>query len=451
MPMRPNLILITADQLRWDALGYAGNPDARTPNLDALAANGVDFTQATTTAAICAAARASILTGAQTWEHGVRANGGALPPDRTTLPERLRAIGYNAACIGKLHFPPAQAAGFDDLARAETGAEARMHDDYHPWLAENGLHDRIEHWDQAARDEAPLAYWQSYGAMRSNLAEQNHVTAWIGSRAVRWLQSVQQPFFLWLSFTRPHHPFDPPAPWDRAYDPAALALPDHFQAPPPDADLRPGAHFDLRRMNEARFRRILAYYYANISFIDAQIGRVLATLTARGIANNIIVFTADHGDYMGHHGLILKGAARPYDPVLRIPMLVCGAAGQLRGVRDPGLVQLHDLMPSFLEAAGAPPAEDASGISLVPRLHGAAGPHRPAAAAIAPENARIARTANHKLVHAPDPGIAGAFDLAADPGEWQPRPHDAPAFADLAPYLPPACSGAGLPADPAPR
>ena len=423
----PNIILIMADELRWDCLGYAGNPDVRTPNLDALAAHAVNFTQAICQQPLCVPSRMTVLTGRHPREHGVRDNQTPLPDGVPTFPRLLREAGYHTAAIGKMHFvPPRADHGFDLMRIAEQDSDGRYEDDYHAWLAAQGKEDRIDYWDQVERAAAPKTYWLSFGAMRSNLPESLHSSTWIGDQAVRFLSdTAREPFFLSVGFIKPHHPFDPPAPWDRLYEPRALRLPPGFVLPVPEDDARHEAFFDMRQMTEPRFRRVLAHYYATISHIDAQIGRILATLTARGLTNNVMVFTADHGDYMGQHGMILKSGARPYDALLRVPLLIAGLSGQRRGVADPALAELTDLAPTILDIAGAPPLTECSGRGLVPQLFSEGISLRAAAHAEHGRDMRIVRTATHKLIESADPAMRAFYDLAADPYEFDNRYDDA--------------------------
>lgn len=420
-----------ADELRWDCLGYAGNADVETPNLDALAAHAVNFTQAICQQPLCVPSRTTALTGLRPAEHGVRANETPLPEETPVFPRLLRGAGYHTAAIGKMHFvPPRAERGFDLMRLAEQDGPGRNQDDYHAWLAEQGQEDRIDHWDQVDRAAAPERYWLSFGAMQSNLPEPLYSSTWIGDQAVRYLSdTAREPFFLSVGFIKPHHPFDPPEPWDRLYDPRNLRLPEGFVLPVPEDDARHEAFFDLRQMTEARFRRVLAHYYATISHIDAQVGRILATLAARGLTNNVTVFTADHGDYMGQHGLILKSGARPYDALLRVPLLIAGLRAQRRGTAEPALAELTDIAPTLLEVAGAEPLPACSGRSLVPCLYREGVTLRAAALAEVRGNTRAVRTAARKLIESSDPAMCAYYDLETDPHEFVNR------------YGDPACAG----------
>lgn len=373
---RPNLILIVAGQHRWDCAGYAGNADLRTPNLDALAAHGVNFTRAVCQYPLAASSQATLLSGQYAVGHGVKTAGAPLPMGTALLPRMLRQAGYQTACVGNVHLErPESDYGFDVARLAGTGGGD---DDYQRWLDEQ---------DSSAGASEPLP-------------ESNHSTTWISSAAVRFVQAAQEPFFLMLAFLKPRAPCEPPAPWDRLYDPSQLRLP---------ADWReaPGV------LTEAAFRQMLADYYACISQIDYQIGRLLATLTSRGFTNNVFVYCADHGDYMGQHGL--TGAdGPPYDSLLRVPFVAAGLRGQRRGEADASLVQLTDVAPTLLEAAGLEPPSEMEGASLVPLLRNSQVSLRAHAFCEAPGDARILWSPRYKLIESPHDNGGYFFDIEKD-------------------------------------
>jgi len=417
---RSNVILIVADQHRWDCTGYGGNLDLRTPNLDALASHGVSFTQAVCQYPVCVPSRATLLTGQYVCHHGVRSNCEGLPESAVTLPRLLRDAGYDTACVGKMHFVPTHGdCGFEVMRLAEQDGEGRYEDDYHRWLKEQGVVDQVDEWDQVDRENAPQEYWDTFGALPSNLSEAQYSTTWIGNAAVRFVQTANEPFFLMVGFIKPHHPFDPPEPWNRLYDPDTLRLPPDWRLPVPEEDARHGGFFDPRQMTEAKFRRVLAYYYASISYVDHQIGRLLATLTSRGFTNNLFVYCADHGDYMGQHGLIVKNDALLYDSLLRAPLLIAGMRGQRRGKGDPSLAQLTDVAPTILEAAGLDVPSCIDGVSLAPCLRRSKALLRREAFCEGPNHARIVRTQQHKLIESEREDIRAFYDLEEDPFEFE--------------------------------
>lgn len=427
---QPNIIFILSDQHRWDCTGFNGNPDVQTPNLDALAAHGLNFPQTVCQYPLCVPSRMTLMTGQHPATHGVRDNRDVLPTDWPVLPRLVQQGGYQTAAIGKMHFTPAHADyGFDRMVLAEQDGPGRNADDYHAWLRDQGLRDDVDWWDQVQREEAPQAYWDSFGAMVSNLREPHHSTTWIGNQAVRYIQEASAPFFLWIGFIKPHHPFDPPPEWANRYNPDALTLPKDWCCPVPEADARHGGHFDWRTMTAPRFRKVLAYYYAAISQMDYQIGRILATLNSRGHTNNLVVYSSDHGDYMGQHGLMLKGKAQLYDAVLRVPLVIAGVSGQRRGETDPALVQLTDLAPTLLDAVGLPVPPSMEGRSLLPQLRRRGTPLRTTAFSERGD-IRVARSFRYKLVESETADFKALYDIQADSAEWN-NLYGNPAYRDV--------------------
>ncbi len=220
-----------------------------------------------------------------------------------------------------------------------------------------------------------------------------------------------------MSFTKPDHPFDPTPPWADRYKPTALRLPPDFQLPVRDEDTGFDGHFDPRAMTEARFRRILAYYYANITHLDHQVGRILATLTARGITNNLVVFCGTHGNYMGQHGLVFGAPGRPYDSLLRVPLVISGLGGPRRGTANPALARLDDIPATILDVTGLTLPPTFTGKSLTPKLRSPGVALRRAATADVPPGQRVVRTVSEKLVLSEDEGLCAYHDLEADPHE----------------------------------
>ena len=160
-----------------------------------------------------------------------------------------------------MHFTPTRANyGFDVMKLAEQTEPGRSEDDYHQWLEEQGV---VDHWDQVDRESAPDAYTSSFGAMPSTLPVELYSSTWIGDQAVRFVQSAPEPFFLWVSFIKPHPPFDPPSPWDRMYEPDALTLPEGFRIPPPQGDL-PEQNGDCPKRSEARAKTGLSPFVSPI-------------------------------------------------------------------------------------------------------------------------------------------------------------------------------------------
>ena len=430
--MGANVLVIQADQFRADCLGVAGNPDVRTPYLDQLAADAVHYRNAYCPFPVCTPSRYSLLSGLHVRQHGGWTNRSTLAPGIDTFPRALRRAGYRTAAVGKMHFTPTYLdVGYDDLELAEQDGPGRYDDDYHRDLAAAGLAPVIDLIDQERefRSHAPQSYWDSFGTGRSGLPPQWHSTSWIGERARRvldgWTHTGDQ--LLHVSFIKPHHPFDPPAGWDDLYDPAELSPLPGWTGTIPAAD-RPHQreYFDYERLDLPQLRQVMAHYYATITHLDHEIGLMLDLLRRRGLYDDtLIIFTSDHGEYLGFHHLLLKDGPL-YDPVAKVPLLVKFPGQRRRGERSDALVSLIDVAPTVLSTCGLTPpvplpgsdlTEPSSGHDAVyaeDRRHGIAG---------------MIRAGEHKLLWSDVTGDA-LFDLAADPYELN-NVIDDPAYGDV--------------------
>ena len=418
---RPNVLVIHADQHRFDCLGAMGNPDVRTPNLDALARDGVLFRNSFCTWPVCTPSRYSLLSGLYVRQHRGRTNRATLPPGTATFANLLREAGYHTAAAGKMHFMPAYLdVGFSRLQLAEQNGAGRLVDDYHRYLRERDLVDSVDLTDQEQpfRSRAPGEYWQSFGAGVSNLAEEHHSTTWIGNRAAEFLSEWRKgsPGLLMVGFVKPHHPFDPPAPWNLRYDPAKLTvLPGWTEAVPArDAEYRRG-YFDNTTLTLPALRRVIAHYYATISQLDAQIGRMLEELRRKGIYDDtLIVYTSDHGEYLGFHHLLLKGN-HMYDPLARVPLIVKFPGRRHAGTVSDALVSSIDVTATILGEAGVTAPSDMRGRSLADLLGGKGR----AMVFVEDSDAVMVRTRTRKLIHSTRAGQSLFFDLEKDPLELE--------------------------------
>src|SRR5271157_939675 len=225
---QPNVLLIHADEHRADCLGAYGNTEVRTPNIDALAGDGVTFKNCFTTFPVCTPARYSLLTGLYAHQHLGWTNLSTLPHGLPTFPRILQENGYQTKCVGKMHFTPTYAdVGFGEMVLAEQDGPGRYDDDYHRYLMQQGLIDKTDLLDQVYefRRNAPPEYWANFGTEPTNLAENEHSTAWIGNQACEAIgQWEEGSHMLMLGFIKPHHPFDAPTPWSEMYDPETLTL-----------------------------------------------------------------------------------------------------------------------------------------------------------------------------------------------------------------------------------
>ncbi|MBF0244546.1 MAG: sulfatase-like hydrolase/transferase, partial [Planctomycetes bacterium] len=226
--------------------------------------------------------------------------------------------------------------------------------------------DRVDLIDQEAefRDHAPQEYWDTFGAMTSDLDEEHHSTTWIGDRACAEIDNWKSGGnLLMVGFIKPHHPFDPPAPWSAMYDPASLSLLPGWTETLHHGDEGKG-YFNFGSLTEESLRRVMAMYYACISQIDHHVGRMVNALKQLGLyEDTIIVYTSDHGEYMGSHHRLLKNH-NMIDPLVRVPLIIKGlGSGGPRG-RDSRLVNNIDVAPSLLSAADLPLPATMIGLDL---------------------------------------------------------------------------------------
>lgn len=367
---RPNVLILHVDQLRFDCLGTCGNPDVKTPNIDALAADGIRYTNSFCAFPVCTPSRYSLLSGRVVHEHAGWNNRSTLAATIATFPRILRDAGYRTKAVGKMHFTPTYLdVGFSELMLAEQDGPGRWDDDYHRHLMRLGLCDRNDLEDQLPeyRQHAPREYWAKCGAVVSNLPEAQHSTTWIGDRAAETLQSwdARKSHLLMVGFIKPHHPFDPPAPWHTMYDPQKLTILPGWteKAFAHDLALTPG-YFPYNQLTMADLRRVMAYYYASISQIDRQVGRFVTLLKDKGLYDKtLVVFTADHGEYLGFHHMLLK-SNHMYDPLVKVPLIVKWPDRRRAGTVSQRLVSNIDLAPTLCRAAGLPPAAEMSGEDL---------------------------------------------------------------------------------------
>ncbi|MEA3401812.1 MAG: sulfatase-like hydrolase/transferase [Armatimonadota bacterium] len=365
----PNIILLYVDQMRADAMRCAGNPAIRTPDLDRLADEGVRFTHCVSTTPVCIAARYHLMTGRRSGETGRFANNDVDPePLLDTVPAMLGHAGYHTYGLGKMHFRPRL--GHYGLHRREIMSELPdwpQDDDYLMWLRQQGYgHKREIH---GIRN---LLYAQP---QTSPLPQEMHGTWWVGDRLVDFLRlNHQRRFFAWVGFIGPHPPYNVPAPWESMYDldevPDPIATDRDEETMP--LQLRTLRHYaNYESATPQRLRRIVALYYAAVSLIDHQVGRMLDVLDELGIADDtLVVFTGDHGEMLGDYLTCQK--SNPYEPAVRVPMLMRWPGRVAAGEVYDGIVSCTDLLPTFMDAAGYdhPVLGELEGTSLLQREGG---------------------------------------------------------------------------------
>ena len=368
--MAPNILFILVDQHRGDCLPAYGNPDLRTPHLDALGDDGVVYDRAYCVYPVCTPSRYSLLSGLHVHQHMGWSNHCTLPAGLPTWPGLLRDHGYQTCVTGKMHLAPTYLdVGFERMQLAEQNGPGRYDDDYHRWLRQHGVVDATDLIDQEReyRQHAETHYWETCGAERSNLDEAHHSTTWIADRGLETLQGWKPGGgqALMMSFIKPHHPFDPPAPWDGMYDAQQLQMPPGWTEQIDADDLAfQGGYFPHEELTPERVRRVAAYYYATISQIDHHVGRCVQLLKQQGLYDEtLIIYHADHGEYLGYRHLLLKGN-HMYEPLMRVPLVLKWPQQYKAGQRSSELVCGIDLAPTILAAAGIDAPQSWPGLDL---------------------------------------------------------------------------------------
>jgi len=352
---RPNILLLFTDQQRADTIHAAGNPIIHTPHLDRLAREGVLFECAYTPSPVCVPARCSLITGQYPHNTDCTDNGDPMPEDRPTFMQVLADAGYRTHGIGKMHFTPNLQAlrGFQTREFQEEIRARADEDDYLQFLQANGY----QHVYDPMGCRGEMYYIPQPAQMPAHL----HATQWVGDRAVHFVESARsdQPFFLFASFIHPHPPFSPPTPWNKLYRAMLMPLPKR------PADCQALMTYMNRYQNRYKYRDngldanllrvIKAYYYACISFIDFQIGRILHALGQVGqLDNTLILFASDHGEFLGDYDCF--GKRSMLDSAARIPLLARYPQRFSPGLRCCIPTSLVDVMPTCLSAADIDPS-----------------------------------------------------------------------------------------------
>lgn len=475
MPKQPNILFITSDQHRGDCFGFEGRA-VRTPHLDQMAQRGTRFSACITPAVFCQPARASILTGLLPFTHGVVDNGINLDPavGEQGFAGSLAREGYDTAFIGKAHFSTRATFQPTDTPECNVGSTTYPDDWCGPYMgfrhAELVVHGHLnkarknqrppvgQHYERFffSRGDEGLAerLWAEERPPHSGAAQtwhsalpvQWHSSTWIGDRTIDYLhrRDPNKPFCAWVSFPDPHHAFDCPEPWSRLHHPDDVELPEHRSL---DLDRRPWWHeasltgtpvvddpeilkYRLKGQRvppqtDAQLRDMTANYYGMISLIDHNVGRILSALEASGAdKDTIVIFSSDHGDMLGDHGLYLKGPTA-YEGVLRVGLIMQGPgieAGKV--IAEP--VSTLDLAPTFHEFAGLPVPVHLQGQSLAPLINGDPGASRTAAynewfvykSRFGTDlNLRVVLTRTHKCTFEMISGAGELYDLENDPTE----------------------------------
>jgi len=398
-----NVLVIMTDRHRADCLGCNGNPFIRTPNLDALAEEGVRFSSAFTASSFCMPSRFSLLTGRYPHSHGCWDNGVLMPDDTMTLAQRCTDAGYHTAMIGKSHLQPFRHPGtpesYDEWEKPDPRwanwhgpyfgfQEVHLTIGHHLPLGHYGMFLRQHHPDaiphlrgeQAKSPETGVPY-----SWKSNLPAELFPASWVTEQTISCIKkNKDKPFYILASIPEPHPPYAPPHPYSEMYGlqdivPPALKEGELEDKPPHFKDFYQGRLYSdwfegdragnsLLGVKEADYRETVAHYYGMISLIDDNIGKILKTLQDLELMENtLVVFLSDHGELLGDHHIVDHGPFH-YDSVIHVPLIFRfpGKIASSHEVSSP--VSLVDVPATITRLLNIPELPDAQGKDLTPLL-----------------------------------------------------------------------------------
>jgi len=469
-PTRPNVILITTDQQRCDTLSCYGSRFTQTPNIDRLAAEGVRCERAYCTNPVCTPSRVSIFTGRSVSRHGVWNVGVNIAPDEVTIGHRLGAAGYRTHYVGKAHFEAFGMKGQNEDSRENISMWASRYPDWRgPYCGFESIELALGHttfglaghYGAWVRSQVTQAEFESFHRSQPlskthfggeahdwGLPTRLHNSVWTADRTISFLRSHDRatPFLLAVGFEDPHHPHCLPRDMDAGLrvDPAAVPPPDYTEG---ELDDKPayfreahegrlekssirgdfwvagqglGADYRLVSEHDARLGR--AYYHGMVRLIDQQLGRILATLDDLDLANNtLIIFTTDHGELLGNHGLWMKGPFH-YEQLVRVPLIFRWPQGLRASTATPNIVSHLDLARTICAAADVEVDSTVEGVNQLPSLRNESLPARDAAMVECVDDPRGVRlktivTANRKLTWHCGQSSGELYDLESDPRE----------------------------------
>ena len=384
---KPNILWICSDQQRWDTLGCYGNDLVRTPNLDRLAATGTRFDRAFSQSPVCTPSRACFLTGRYPRTCRTRQNGADIPEDEVLVTRLLADAGYLCGLSGKLHLSACNPSACETVERRIDDGYAEFHWSHHSgpgW----GTHNEYWAWleERGARFESRPFPGSEH--VRMGPPAELHQTTWCAEKACDFVEDRARdgrPWLFSVNMFDPHHAFDAPEthlqPYlDRLdeiplpnYVEGELTAKTQWQQFDHSGAYGHGAGYDYEVMTPRDHRLVRASYWAMCDLIDEQVGRMLETLEQLGQRENtIVVFTSDHGEMLGDHGIYLKGPYF-YDPAIRVPLIV-SCPGVVLAKESDALVELTDLPQTILDAVGLPHHPGMQGQSLWPMLTGQVDP-----------------------------------------------------------------------------
>ena len=343
-----NILLIFTDQQRYDTIHAHGNDKIHTPNFDKLAENGVSFTHAYTPTPVCVSARYTMHTGLLPYHTGCFDNGGAI--HRTSFMEVLQRNGYATHGVGKMHFTLEDRDGNESLwgyDSRDMSEECGAVDDYKHFIDSKGFSHVSE----------PLGFRSEmyYIPQTSQMSVETHNSSWVADKSIDYLKNrdTDKPFFLMSSFIKPHPPFETPAPWNKLYRTVDM---DMAKCPDGNDDVTTYWNkFQNRYKYRDKgtdvnlYRTMKAAYYAAISFVDYNVGRILSYMNDEGLLDNtLILFTSDHGEMLGDYNCY--GKRTFLDSAARVPMIMYNPDSK-GGTKCDTPVSLADVFPTIIDAA----------------------------------------------------------------------------------------------------
>ena len=412
-PRQPNILLLYTDDQTYDSIRALGNSEIQTPYLDRLSASGTVFkncyNQGGWHGAVCVASRTMLNTGRFLWEAcAVEKNLKAEAEQRRLWPQLMRDAGYRTCMTGKWHVTGIQpSALFDEARHIRGGMPATCDAAYE--RPKEGEPDLWQPWD-----ESRGGHWQGG----------RHWSAVTADDAISFLTEPakdNKPFFIYAAFNAPHDPRQSPREFVEKYPPEKIALPPNFLQANPLKDLIGCEHSlrderlapDPRTPHAVQVHR--SEYYALITYLDQQVGRVLDALETSGRDKDTVVFlTGDNGLSIGQHGFM--GKQNMFEHSMKVPLIAAGS-GIPKGRQIDAPVYLQDIMPTALELAGAALPPHVQFKSLLPLIRGERATQHSATYGAYMQLQRMVRVGQMKLIWYPKPGVFLLFDLANDPHE----------------------------------
>lgn len=342
--MKPNILLIMCDQLRYDCIT---SPKVRTPNIDRLRRKGVMFTNAYSQTPVCIPARHSLISGQNAFEIGLSENAAKVKEIKYPLPKMVRDMGYYTCAIGKMHFiPTREHFGFDHMYLSEEIPSHIEDDEYLKFLRSKGyLHVKEPHGKRSETYYVPQV---------SELPEEIHTTAWTANTTIDVItRNRNRPFFVFTSFIKPHPPFDPCFPYNNMYKPEDMSLPICEDDIIDDMILIQNGYKvnGIDKLTDCDKKKIIAYYYASVTQVDTYIGKILDCLEDHNLVDNtMVILTSDHGEMLGNHNGY--GKRTYYEESAKIPYIISFPGKFKEDAEINSFVILQDIYATILANAG---------------------------------------------------------------------------------------------------